>query len=318
VRLFDAAANPPALLLPGDAVRFESISRDEYERSVPSPDRAQPASSPPLFRLATAGVLTSVQGGPRHGWAMYGVPPGGAMDLDSLARGNALVGNPPFAPALEMTLVGAELEFLSGADIALSGAGAEVNGRVVAAGRVCPVRRGDAVRVGSLMDSVRAYLCVAGGLARQQRMSRRLAAGDVVFAGSMAPAGEPLRSGATFEAGGVIRVYPGPQRDRFLPDGLATLLASEYRVSPSSDRRGIRLEGPAIANRASPEIPPEGTVLGAIQVPGDGQPIILGPDRPVTGGYAKIATVVAADFGRVARAAPGTMLRFEEVAGRWT
>jgi antagonist of KipI len=111
-----------------------------------------------------------------------------------------------------------------------------------------------------------------------------------------------------------IRVLAGPQRGRFDPEGLATFLRSPYRVSASSDRRGIRLEGPAIANRESPEIPPEGTALGGIQVPGDGQPIILGPDRPVTGGYAKIATVLEADFPRVARAAPGAVLRFEEVS----
>src|SRR6185295_9139077 len=109
-----------------------------------------------------------------------------------------------------------------------------------------------------------------------------------------------------------IRVHPGPQRDRFEPEGLEIFLRSPYRVSASSDRRGIRLEGPAIANGGSSEIPPEGTVLGSIQVPGDGQPIILGPDRPITGGYAKIATVLEADFSRVARAAPGTVLRFRE------
>jgi allophanate hydrolase subunit 2 len=116
------------------------------------------------------------------------------------------------------------------------------------------------------------------------------------------------------EAGGEIpiRVRPGPQRDGFEPDGLAAFLRGAYRVSASSDRRGIRLEGPAVANSGSSEIPPEGTVLGAIQVPGDGQPIILGPDRPVTGGYAKIATVLESDFSRVARALPGTVLRFRE------
>jgi len=111
----------------------------------------------------------------------------------------------------------------------------------------------------------------------------------------------------------VIRVLPGPQRDRFAGEGIETFLGGSFRVSASSDRRGIRLEGPAIANRESPDIPPEGTARGGIQVPRNGQPIILGPDRPVTGGYAKIATVIAADFPRLAQALPGAAVRFREV-----
>ena len=121
VRLFDAGRNPPALLLPGDSVRFEPIGREEFERRRAVLERAGPAArrdglgSPSLSRHGSPGVFTSVQGGPRRGWAMYGVPPGGAMDLDALAAGNAAVGNPPSAPALEMTLVGPELEVLADA-----------------------------------------------------------------------------------------------------------------------------------------------------------------------------------------------------------
>ena len=111
----------------------------------------------------------------------------------------------------------------------------------------------------------------------------------------------------------ILRVLPGPQRGRFEPEGLATFFESAYRVSASSDRRGIRLEGPPVANRESADIAPEATNLGAIQVPRDGQPIVLGPDRPVTGGYARIATVIAADFPGLARALPGAVVRFREV-----
>jgi antagonist of KipI len=93
------------------------------------------------------------------------------------------------------------------------------------------------------------------------------------------------------------------------------LLESAYRVSAASDRRGVRLEGTALeASGGGSEISPEGTALGAIQVPADGQPIILGPDRPVTGGYAKIATVIAADFPLVAQARPGSTIRFRSVS----
>jgi biotin-dependent carboxylase-like uncharacterized protein len=245
------------------------------------------------------------------------------MDFETLARGNALVGNPTDAAGLEMTLVGPEVEFLAEASIVLCGGSTEarINGRPLAAGIVAAVGPGDSVTIGPIRGSARAYLCAAGGLGQTDRpdLSRRLNAGDVVFldAQTAAPSRTPARDGRPANGGPApeneaIRVLPGPQRDRFEPVGLATFLRSSWRVSASSDRRGIRLEGPAIENAGSSDIPPEGTVLGAIQVPGDGQPIILGPDRPVTGGYAKIATVLEADFSRVARAVPGAVLRFRE------
>jgi antagonist of KipI len=248
------------------------------------------------------------------------------MDSHTLARGNALVGNPPAAPAIEMTLVGPELEVLAEATLALCGgrAGASVNGKPFASGSAFSVRAGDILRTGPIRGAARAYICAAGGLTGTDglRLSRRLGAGDAVFldtrprsspgarASPAGPLPEPVETGGET----LVRVLAGPQHDRFEPEGLATFLAGAYRVSASSDRRGIRLEGPAIANHGSPDIPPEGTALGGIQVPGDGQPIILGPDRPVTGGYAKIATVLEADFSRVARAAPGAVLRFRRVS----
>jgi KipI family sensor histidine kinase inhibitor len=325
VRLFDVRRDTPALLLPGDAVRFEAIGREEFDHRHPILDggpeaRFAEVSGRPLFRIASPGALTSVQGEPRYGWAMYGVPPGGAMDAEALSHGNRLLGNPPLAPALEMTLVGPELEVLSDAVIGFSGGSVEPGtgrGQLDPAAP-CEVHAGDRLSVGPIRGAARAYLCVAGGLARSDGPGppRRLAAADIVL-GRAEPArgGRRIPARAESEAKGElrIRVLPGPQQEGFRTEGLSTFLASTYRVSSASDRRGVRLEGPAIANRRSPDIPPEGTALGGIQVPQDGQPIILGPDRPVTGGYAKIATVIAADFPRVARALPGTPLRFEQV-----
>lgn len=329
VRLFDAGRDPPALLLPGDGVRFEAVGREEFERRRLVLERADAvehadadSSALPVFRVTAPGVFTSVQGGPRRGWGIYGVPPGGAMDLEALADGNAAAGNPPAAPALEMTLVGPELEVLAEAAVAFSGGRLEpeVNGIPVAAAAV-RVRIGDRLRLGPVRGGARAYLCVGGGLAfpRGPHLSRRLASGEVVFAGAprahLADTGSAASATRPAEARKevVIRVLPGPQRELFEKEGLATFLGSPFRVSASSDRRGIRLEGLPIAHRQGPDIPPEGTALGGIQVPGDGQPILLGPDRPVTGGYAKIATVIAADFPLVAQALPGTALRFKEV-----
>ncbi|HJW14282.1 MAG TPA: 5-oxoprolinase subunit PxpB [Thermoanaerobaculia bacterium] len=326
-RLFDALQDPPTLLLPGDRVRFRAIGRLEFERRSRIQQAAAPLASSrplgagrPLFRVSAPGALTSVQGGPRHGWGMYGVPPGGAMDLEALGSGNALLGNPRVAAALEMTIVGPDLEVLSDAAVVLWGGAilAAVNGRTVATGRVFEIRAGDSLRIGPLRPTARAYLCVDGGLEQPLRaqIPRRLAAGDVVSSSGRPARGEGThRTGYPARAAGevVLRVLPGPQLQRFGSEGRATFLRSPFRVSAASDRRGVRLEGLAVANRESPDIPPEGTPLGAIQVPRDGQPIILGPDRPVTGGYAKIANVIAADYPLLARALPGTVLRFAQV-----
>ena len=107
-----------------------------------------------------------------------------------------------------------------------------------------------------------------------------------------------------------VRAHRGPQWHFFASP--EDFFDREYRVSPSSDRRGLRLHGPAMALARRSDIPPEGTAPGAVQVPGDGMPIVLGPDRPVTGGYAKIATVMPTDFPLLAQAGPGTAVRFVE------
>jgi allophanate hydrolase subunit 2 len=111
----------------------------------------------------------------------------------------------------------------------------------------------------------------------------------------------------------LVRVVPGPQDAAFSPAGLRTFFSASYRVSSRSDRTGVRLEGPPLERVARADLLPEGLAPGSIQVPADGQPIILGPDRPITGGYTKIATVITADLGRIAQARPGDLLRFVPV-----
>ena len=321
VRLFDAALDPPALFAPGDRVGFERIGGEEFERrrrALPPPGGREPAGRP-VFRAVTAGLWTSVQGAPRYGLGACGVAPGGAMDPQALAHGNALAGNSQDAAALEITLAGPELEVLADAAVVLTGGETDLswNGRSAEGGTVLDVRAGDTLAIGRVRGGARSYLCVAGGLAHPAPTSLRLAPGDVLVAASGPAAGRPAapsRSpGAAASGENVVRVLLGPQEDCFEEKGISTFLSSAYRVSSASDRRGVRLEGEKIAHRKSPEIPPEGTALGGIQVPGDGQPIVLGPDRPVTGGYAKIATVLAADFPLVAQAAPGSLLRFAAV-----
>ena len=298
-RMFDPWASPPGLLRPGDRVLFDPV---DSLGEIAQPEPALGEAGVPLLRVVAPGAFTSVQGAPRYGLLSSGVPAGGAMDLAALAAANRAAGNAPLAPALEITLAGPELEALEDVRVAL---GPEVR----------ELARGDRLRTGSVRRGVRAYLAVEGGLAQPLpgQVTRTLRPGELVHRAS-APAPRGARPPATPARWGEpaieVRAHRGPQWDFFArPDDF---FDREYRVSPSSDRRGLRLQGPALALVRRSDIPPEGTAPGAVQVPGDGLPIVLGPDRPVTGGYAKIATVVPADFPLLAQARPGTVVRFVE------
>ena len=325
VRLFDASANPPALLRAGDHVSFDAIGEDEL-RALRAESAARAAvgeispSGDPLLEIAAPGLFTTVQGAARFGLGASGVSAGGAMDPVALACGNAMVGNPPEAAALEMTLSGPEVVFRRDALVGISGADlpARWNGTPAPEGEPFQVRSGDRLAFGYASRGARAYLCVAGGLrpGRPGEPSRRLAKGDVVFRESDGE--NPTRrtdSPETLPGREVtVSVLPGPQQSDFPAEASAILFAASWKISAESDRRGIRLEGPSLPLRRAPDIPPEGTALGGIQVPANGQPIVLGPDRPVTGGYAKIGTVVSRDWPLLAQAVPGATVRFRAAA----
>jgi len=315
VRLFDALADPPSLLVPGDHVEFESIGSGRLPGPEASP--RSPALDGPVFaRVLASGLSTTVQGAPRHGLGSSGVPPGGAMDRVSLEFANVLVGNPPGAPALEITLAGPDLEILEEAVLAVAGADAPVEWRGNGATRLEAFRAtaGDRVRIGRVTQGARVYLAVRGGVGGE--VGRRLAAGDALashFEASPGPSRrlrEPEPGAATMR----LRILPGPEAEQFAPEEFGRFLASAWRVSPESDRRGLRLSGDPLAHAAAAEIEPSGTVPGTIQVPGSGLPILLGPDGPVTGGYPRIATVVSADLARLGQVRPGAVVRFELVS----
>ena len=156
-------------------------------------------------------------------------------------------------------------------------------------------------------EGTRAYVAVEGGLA-PELLTRALRIGDELIRAEIASSVpfRPEPAGNLME----IRAVAGPQQEHFRDS--SAFFRNEYTLSPQSDRRGLRLRGPAI-DVIKADIPPEGTALGAVQVPGDGMPIVLGPDRPITGGYPKIATVVAADLALLAQARPGARVRFKEV-----
>jgi len=326
VSLFDPAAEPPALLAPGDRVSFEPIGEEELlrrlaERRAGEPRGPSSDDEETLFEIVLPGAFTSVQGAPRFGLGRSGVPAGGAMDVDSLAEGNACVGNDPGAAAPEVTLSGPELLLRADSMLAIAGADLDAawNGETAPLGRAFPARRGDRITFGAPRLGARAYLCVAGGLAERlpAEPTRRLAKGDRIVRSRRVPS--PVTSASTpsrmpADDGVTLRVVAGPQADVLDEASADRFFSAAYRVSPESDRRGIRLEGPALDLRRAPDVAPEGTALGSIQVPGDGLPIVLGPDRPVTGGYAKFATVIARDWPLLAQSPPGTIVRFRPIA----
>jgi KipI family sensor histidine kinase inhibitor len=338
IRLFDEESDPPNLLRPGDRVRFAPVGPARFRALEQELARASSRSdtSPggrPVFRIVKPGLFTSVQGAPRVGGGASGLPPGGAMDEDALAFGNARLGNAPGAAALEMTLLGPEIEVLSEVGVCICGAAVAVerNGVSVEGGAALRLAAGDRLRCGPVRDAARAYLCVERGVAAPGRLglTRPIEAGEILMAvggGGSRHRDAETRGRGEEETGGrgdaetrreqeiVLRVVLDPRRERFFEErAVEQFLGSVFRVSSTSDRRGIRLEGKALAALGSSEMPPEGTALGTIQVPPDGQPILLGPDRPITGGYARVGTVISADWPRVAQAPPGRCVRFAAV-----
>jgi antagonist of KipI len=286
-------------------------------------------------QVVRPGASTTVQDLGRPGWGASGVPPSGAMDALSFRAANLLAGNDEDAAALEITLGGLEVVFSAEHRCALAGAPVEarIDGELVRAGRSFVIPTGAALSIGATRSGVRCYLAVAGGIdvpvALGSRSTfvaagfggldgRALKTGDVLSVGP--PSGSPheqraLTAGALPETARetILRVVRGPQEDAFTGEGIDTFYSNPYRVSPRSDRAGVRLEGAPIAIAGEADLDPEGVVTGSVQVPADGMPIILGPDRPATGGYVKVATVITADLPVLAQARPGDTLRFVRI-----
>jgi biotin-dependent carboxylase-like uncharacterized protein len=279
--------------------------------------------------ISAIGPASSVQDGGRYGAQRYGLVPSGAVDRLALAAANALVGNIPFAPAIEIGPFGAVFTAREGAvRVALSGAprSADVAGRAVAFETSMTLADGESLTLGFARGGSFSTLAIEGGIAGEP-MFGSLAVNARAGLGSPYPrplqAGDELQTTATSGAterridlpapiDGPIRVVLGPQDDEF-GDATKLFLEAEWKISATSDRMGYRLEGPAIKHLHGHNIVSDGTVNGSIQVPGNGAPIVLMPDRGTSGGYPKIATVITADLGRFAQIPAGRGFRFKAV-----
>ena len=341
VLLFDPHRDPPCYLAPGDHVRFVPISPEEFERrATREPPRrlSMPDGEAPPLEVVAPGLQTTVQDLGRTGFARFGVPPTGAMDPFAARAANRLVGNRDDAAVLEITLAGPTLRFRgSGSVFAVTGAdlSPQLDGAAVPGWTACTSPRGATLKFGKRQAGLRAYLAVAGGLAVPPVLGsaatylrgpfgghggRALQAGDQLHVGA-APAGADGLAGRTlppaarpsYSRAPQVRVVLGPHAECFPQAALDTLLSAAYTVGPASDRMGYRLQGPALARHEPADILSQGLPLGGLQVPGDGQPIILLADHQTTGGYPLIATVIQADLPLLAQLAPGDRVRFRAV-----
>lgn len=275
-----------------------------------------------LHVLAT-GPLTLVQDRGRSGLAHLGVPRAGALDLPAAALANRLVGNDADAAVLEVVLGGLELRAEVACWVAVTGAPAplEVAGVARGHGRAERLPAGATLRLGRPRTGVRTYLAVAGGIAVDPVLGSRSTdtlawlGPPAVRPGVRLPLGRPHAVPRPLDMPpahrpGPLRVTPGPRADWFASDALDVLCGSTYVVEADSNRVGLRLDGPAPARVRAGELPSEGMVLGAVQVPPSGRPVVFLADHPPTGGYPVLAVVHPDDLWRCAQLRPGERVRF--------
>jgi len=275
-----------------------------------------------------AGPQATVQDLGRPGRAHLGVPRSGALDAPAHRLANRLVGNDESAATLEC--LGGQLSFRvrTAVTIAVTGARAPVTvaGRRRDWGNAVPVPAGSRVDLGAATEGLRAYLAVSGGIVVEPVLGSR--ATDLlsglgpapVSDGDVLPVGTPVRSPVPVEAvrtprpSDQLRVRLGPRDDWFDPESVEALGGSSYAVGSDSNRIGLRLEGEAIRWRGNDELPSEGMVLGAVQVPPNGQPVVFLNDHPTTGGYPVIGVVVREDLAVCAQLRPGDQVTFRVIS----
>lgn len=305
------------------------------------------------LEILKPGLLTTIQDTGRYGYQKQGVMVNGPMDSFALRIANLLVGNDEREGALEITLLGPKIRFAEQMLIAVCGAdlSPRIGGQPLPSWRPVLVQAGSVLEFGASAEGCRAYLAVAGSFAVPEVLGSRstfLRAGIGGYQGRALQAGDvlTLRSSSeqarlriaqlagvagndpfiatdwavsrellpAYRTNPVLRVMRGAQFDEFEPASQAQFWGSAFTVTPQSDRMGYRLQGELLALSEARELLSEAVTAGTIQVPSDGQPIILLADRQTTGGYPKIAQIAAVDLPVIAQVKPGEHVRFQEIS----
>lgn len=325
LRLFDPQRGEPSLFRPGDKVRFTPVSSMKFQEPG-KPKVRLPAGG---IEVLEPGAFTTVQDLGRHGFQHLGVSPGGAADPVAARVANRLLGNPDDAALLECCLSGPILKFREDTRVAFVG---WADART---GRPLEMPKGSVLDLRARMPSVRGYIAVAGGVETPRLLGSRATDVRSGFGGWL---GRKLQMGDRLPIGPRIEgPLPGawsvgwPQAEtpgkmiemRFTTGMQATWFADEtrekfrksiYQISPMSDRMGTRLDGPPLALEVLRDMVSQPVVAGSIQVPPDGKPIVLLAERQTIGGYPQIGHVISADVPKLARAWPGTRIRFRQVS----
>ncbi len=280
-----------------------------------------------MLKIIRAGMLTSVQDLGRQGFRQSGVSGGGAMDTPALRIANLLVGNPQGAAALEITLGQATFEFTCNGWFALTGAGcdARLDGKPIWTGWRQPFRRGQQLVLNQPKRGMRSYLAVAGGFEVADVMGsastdlnggfgglqgRALQDGDSL---AIIPGGKKFKQPRGVRQplwGNRIRAMPGPEFDDFTPATQENFYRLPWYISPQSNRMGYRLEGQHLELETPRELVSHGLMPGVVQVPANGQPIVLMQDAQTTGGYPRIACVIESDLYHLAQVRLGEPIHF--------
>jgi antagonist of KipI len=281
--------------------------------------------------------LVTIQDSGRTGWRKFGVPASGPMDAFAFRSANVLAGNTPHHASLEIGLGDMTLRALRDCVVSVTGVGFGLSIYLwdFPLWSSYYVRAGWMIRLTRWESGMWAYLAIAGGIQTQLVLGsrstylrghlgslegRQLQAGDVLRSGTpsrplteLAARTLPGERRPIYSDNPVVDVILGAQEKYFTKENIERFLSSEYSVSLTSDRMGYRLEGAALTHRNKNELISEGMTMGAIQVPSNGQPIVMMADSPTTGGYPKIGTIVSADLPLLAQCVPGrSKIRFRE------
>lgn len=341
LRLFDPEREEPFLLQAGDKIWFTPITEREYEErltTLKQTSSMQALNDRSDIEVQHAGFYATVQDMGREEWLHMGVPRSGCADPLASRSANALVGNDLAEALMEFTMIGGKLAFHRDTRIAITGAfmHPHIDGTPVPQWQSLDVKKGQTLTMGAATVGMRTYVSVAGGLDIPKVLGSRstypkarlgglegrpLQAGDFLNIDkstkthSLPERHQAIRIGAQPDYGHVwkLRVIEGPQCDRFTDSGVTLFYGQEFTVSQQLDRMGIRLSGSPVSHTEGADILSEPILPGAVQIPGNGLPILMSVDAQTAGGYTKIAQVITADLWKLGQLRPGDMVQFEQV-----